>query len=172
MSDGRCAINLQIRSSPRLIFSKERLFTGLPLKPEIVPVRPVALETSSFRQLRIGFHPDRQINPPAQLAPRTRDAFDNQDRCGLHGDCSVAVVFTPSVWRPPDGLPDFERLHDVLDQQWPPIEETVIPGDIVGVNAWALEGGREPRGKAGLARGAPAINGNHEWFGQCRDLCG
>jgi hypothetical protein len=139
VSDARCAVHDQRGSSPRLIVGEKRLFVRLPLEPEVVPIRPVALETAGLSQLRVGFDLNREINPLTQLAARARDALEYKDWRGLQADRAAAMMRQPCVGCPKHSLTSFERLEDMLGQQRPPIKKAVMPRDVIGVNAFSRE---------------------------------
>ena len=109
---------------------------------------------------RSGLHPDQGVEVRRQFPASGSDALhDQQLDPGGHLDRSGPGSLDPALRSIRHGLPDAHRSEHPFDQQRRPVEERMMPGDIVGVHE---RGPRDTRcqllSQGGLPRPAATVD--------------
>ena len=132
-------------------------------------VHPVA---HPHRLVEVGGDPDDGVEQVGQFPPARPDPLDEHE-LGRRGDVEGTrpAVRGPAGRRVRDVLTPPQRFQHPVGQQIGPVEERVVPGDVVGVHDDRGQplgpGGRAQRvRRRGLAPGAATVHGHHGRFGE------
>ncbi len=87
------------------------------------------------RHTTVHLHPHRCVQERRQLATQqTRPLHPHHVKVSGNTDGAVTAALVLRAWAVVDLLPSAQWLQHVLGQQVGPVEERVMPGDVIGVN--------------------------------------
>jgi hypothetical protein len=92
-------------------------------------------------------------------------ALDPHDvETGRHVDGAGSTVLDPGLWPELHRLALVEGPQDVLDDDVCPVEERVVPGDVVGVHSPGTgHGHAQSLGEGGLATATASVDRDQSW---------
>ena len=125
------------RPLPGSLVGEEGEFRSHPLMPErnCWCVTAVASDSATLGCTHVRLHPDRDVDEMLGLVPSGTHAFDDDEASvRRHRDRSRSAVSTPPRWPELDGATGAQRLEHVADEHLRPIEERVVPGEVVGAD--------------------------------------
>lgn len=120
---------------PLPLAQEERRLLAGPVLDEMELLGRVAVAVDEALLGLVDLHPDRGVKQWLQLATDDSGSLHPHDiQAGGNGDRPGAVPLLPGVRPVVDVLAPAQGLERVLGQKVGPIEERVVPGEVVGVH--------------------------------------